>query len=69
MAEGLKRLEAAVREPSGETPGLDTITAIVALDYVHFRFPQAGWVPPLARLDRVRQHFRARPSVEQTVPY
>lgn len=67
MAEGLKRLDAD-SEPGDGTPTLAAITAAVALDYVQFRFPQAGWMPPVPRLGRLQQQMRTRPSVEQTQP-
>lgn len=69
MSEGLKRIEAAFGELTDEAPSLDTITAIVALDYAQFRFLQAGWMPRLARLDQLRQQLRTRPSVERSAPY
>jgi glutathione S-transferase len=69
MVEGLKRLDTAVREPADGVPTLAAITAIVALDYVQFRFPRAGWMPPLPQLGSLQQRMRARPSIEQTRPY
>ena len=68
MAEGLTRLDADFSEPDDGTPTLAAITAAVALDYVQFRFPQAGWMPPVPRLERLQQQMRTRPSVEQTRP-
>jgi len=69
MVEGLKRVEAGVREPAGDAPLLATIAAVVALDYVRFRFPAAGWMPRLERLDHLRERMRARPAIERTVPH
>jgi glutathione S-transferase len=69
MVEGLKRLDTAVQELAGDVPTLAAIAAVVALDYVQFRFPQAGWMPPLPRLEGLQQRMRARPSIEQTLPY
>lgn len=69
MAEGLKRLDAEAPEAAEETPALAAITGTVALDYVQFRFPQAGWMPPVPRLERLQRQMRARPSIEQTMPY
>jgi glutathione S-transferase len=69
MAEGLRRLDAQAPEPADGAPRLDAIAAVVALDYVRFRFPQAGWMPAVARLDRLRQATAARPSMEQTRPH
>lgn len=69
MAEGLKRIEADLQEPGEGVPMLDAITAVVTLDYVQFRFPQAGWMPSLPRLERLQQRLRARPAIERTLPY
>ena len=69
MAEGLKRLDADLSEPGDGTPSLAAIAAAVALDYVQFRFPQAGWMPPVPRLERLQQRMQTRPSVEQTRPH
>ena len=69
MAEGLKRIEADLQEPGEGVPTLDAITAVVTLDYVQFRFPQAGWMPSLPRLERLQQRLRARPAIERTLPY
>jgi glutathione S-transferase len=69
MVEGLKRIDSGTREPAKETPGLATITAIVALDYVRFRFPGAGWMPRLDRLDHLRERMHGRPSIEGTMPH
>ena len=69
MVEGLKRIDSGTREPAKDAPGLATITAIVALDYVRFRFPGAGWMPRLERLDHLRERMRGRPSIERTMPH
>ena len=69
MAEGLKRLDAGLPEPDDGTPTLAVIAATVALDYVQFRFPQSGWMPPVPQLERLQQRMRTRPSVEQTRPH
>jgi glutathione S-transferase len=70
MAGGLKRLDTEIQEPPGDgVPTLAAITATVALDYVQFRFPQAGWMPALPRLEDLQQQLRARPSIEQTRPH
>ncbi len=69
MAEGLKRLDADLSEPGDGTPTLAEIAAVVALDYVQFRFPQADWMPPTPRLERLQRQTRTRPSVEQTRPH
>ena len=69
MVEGLKRIDASGLAPGNDTPSFAAITAIVALDYVHFRFPRAEWIPRLEKLDRLRDQMRSRRSIEQTVPY
>jgi glutathione S-transferase len=68
MAEGLRRLDAHAPEPAEGAPTLDAIAAVVALDYVRFRFPQAGWVPEVPRLDRLRHATATRSSVELSRP-
>jgi glutathione S-transferase len=70
MANGLKRLDAEIQElPGDRAPTLAAIAGTVALDYVEFRFPDAGWMPSLPRLDAVRQRVGTRPSIERTRPY
>ena len=69
MVEGLKRIDAGAKEPSDRVLGLATITAVVALDYIRFRFSTAEWVPKIERLERLRRQVAARPSIEQTMPY
>ena len=71
MAQGMERLEAsAARTPlwTAGTPTLDAIAAVVATDYLHFRFADAAWLPPLPTLDAMALALRARPSVAQTLP-
>ena len=68
MTEGLTRLDADAPTFSGETPTLDLVTAVVALDYVRFRFPDAFWMPRLERLDGMRRELRDRPSIKETIP-
>ena len=71
MAEGMARLEAiAAATPLYETgtPTLDAITAVVALDYLRFRFTDAPWLPALPALDRLSATLRTRASFETTTP-
>ena len=71
MAEGMARLEAmAARTPlwTVGTPTLDAITAVVAIDYLRFRFNDAVWLPPMPALDAMSQALRARPAVAKTMP-
>jgi glutathione S-transferase len=69
MVEGLKRIDSGACEPAKDAPSLAAITAIVALDYVRFRFPGAGWMPNLERLDHLRERMCGRPSIERTMPH
>jgi glutathione S-transferase len=72
MAEGLQRLEAiAARTPlyGGGTPALDSIAAVVALDYMRFRFGGAPWLPATPALDRLSATLRTRASFETTMPH
>ncbi len=71
MAEGMARLEAmAARTPlwTAGAPTLDAITAVVAIDYLRFRFIDAAWLPPMPALDAMSQALRARPAVAKTMP-
>lgn len=71
MAEGIGRLEAeearSTMAKSG-TPSLDAISAVVAIDYLHFRFPDAPWLPATPALDALSTRLRARESFAQTLP-
>lgn len=62
------RLEADPPTYDGGAPSLAVITAVVALDYLRFRFPAAPWLPPLPRLDALAERARARPSFAETMP-
>ena len=71
MAEGMARLEAiAARTPlwTAGPPTLDSITAVVAIDYLRFRFADAAWLAPLPALDAMSLALRERPAVTQTMP-
>ena len=71
MAEGMARLEAiAARTPlwTAGAPTLDAISAVVAVDYLRFRFTDAAWLPPLPVLDAMSLALRARPAVAKTLP-
>ena len=69
MVEGFRRLDAAADAMSADPPDMAAIATVVALDYVRFRFPDAGWMPEAGGLDRLRDRVRGRPSVERTMPY
>ena len=72
MAEGMERLEAlaaAGKFDTGAALLLDAIAAIVALDYLDFRFTQAPWLPPMPALRAVAAKFSERPAVATTRPH
>lgn len=68
IVEGFKRLEADPPRYDGGTPDLAVITTVVALEYVHFRFPQVPWMPALPQLDRLVAQMARRPSFERSRP-
>lgn len=71
MAEGMARLEALASKAllRGEgTPTLDAICAVVALDYLQFRFVGAPWLPAMPALDALSLALRRRDSFSQTLP-
>ena len=74
MAEGMQRLEAmaasgAVGGRGTGVPTLDAIGAVVALDYLRFRFGGEPWLPALPALDALSASLRQRPSFAQTLPH
>jgi glutathione S-transferase len=73
MAEGMQRLEtAAARTPlhrgDASTPTLDAICAVVALDYLRFRFTDVPWLPAMPALDALSMGLRERASFGNTMP-
>ena len=71
MAEGMARLEALASQAllGGEgAPTLDAVCAVVALDYLQFRFANAPWLPPMPALDALSLALRRRDSFSQTLP-
>jgi len=68
MVNGLLRLEANPPQYDGGTPDLACITAVTALQYVHFRFPKAAWIPAVPQLDKLAAKLGNRPSFERSVP-
>ena len=68
IVQGLLRLEADPPAYSTGTPDLGAIAAVVALDYVRFRFPQAGWMPAVPALDRLAAQLATRASFERSRP-
>ena len=68
IVNGLRKLDADPPRYTDGTPDLAAITAVVALDYVHLRFPKAAWLPPLPALDALRAALRTRASFEVSQP-
>ena len=71
MAEGMARLEsiaARAELTASDAPRLDAICAVVALDYLRFRFEGQSWMPPMPALDALSLSLRQRPSFAQTLP-
>ena len=76
MTEGLKRLDAqlpvmaqkTMPDAASDAPDLAIIAAVTALDYVHLRFPDAGWMPQTPRLTALANAASTRLSLAQTVP-
>ncbi|ACI59501.1 Glutathione S-transferase domain (plasmid) [Rhizobium leguminosarum bv. trifolii WSM2304] len=68
IIEAVKRLETQLPSEHVETPTIATIASVVLIDYLHFRFPRAEWLPSTANLDRLSERHRLRPSFETTLP-
>lgn len=69
MAEGIARLEAQADALGCQPhPTLDDVAAVVALDYLRFRFPDAAWLPPLPKLDALSARLRQRASFAKSMP-
>ncbi len=68
IVQGLLRLEADPPDYESGTPDLGAITAVVALDYVRFRFPQLPGMPGVPRLDRLAAQLAQRASIERSRP-
>lgn len=68
IVQGLARLEADPPAADAEPPAIDAIAAVVALDYVDFRFPQAGWMPPLPALRSLAGQLAPRASFVASRP-
>ncbi|MGJ5177611.1 glutathione S-transferase family protein [Bradyrhizobium oligotrophicum] len=66
---GLRALEADPPEYRGGTPDLSVITAVVAVDYVRLRFPDAPWREQTPKLDALRDATAARPAFASTLPH
>ena len=68
MAEGMARLDADPPTHAGGTPTFDAIAAVVALDYLDLRFPQAPWLPALPALRALGARLGERASFEASRP-
>lgn len=68
MVDGLQRLEADAPAYTDGTPTIDAVTAVVALDYVDFRFPGVAWMPALPRLRALAARLAPRASFEASRP-
>ena len=71
MAEGMARLESIAARGelnASDAPRLDAICAVVALDYLRFRFEGQPWMPPMSSLDALSLSLRQRTSFAQTLP-
>jgi len=68
MADGLQRLEAQIATVPHEPLNLGVICAIVALDYVRFRFPDLAGRAHVPALTALRAEWADRPSFKTTVP-
>ena len=77
MAEGMARLESAAAQGQltsdgdgndASTPTLDAICAVVALDYLRFRFDGQPWLPDMPALGALSKLLGQRASFVQTAP-
>jgi glutathione S-transferase len=69
MAEGITRLEAHAGALGRHAwPTLDDVAAVVAIDYLHFRFAEAPWLPACPRLDALSARLRERASFAASMP-
>lgn len=68
MANGLRRLEQDPPSAGEGAPDIGAIAAVVALDYVRFRFPQVSWMPELPQLDALTARLAMRAAFERSRP-
>lgn len=69
MAHALRRLDASPPHDFSERVDLGNITAITALDYILFRFPDRDWLAELPTLKAWHERQQDRPSLRATFPY
>ena len=69
MINGFNRLDEQIGGLGQAGINLAVITAIVALDYVAFRFPDAPWMPDVPNLRLLRSEYAEHPSIASTVPH
>ena len=73
MAEGMQRLEAIAAErmplAGDSAPTLDAICAVIAIDYLRFRFASSAWMTAMPALDALSQALNLRAAFAQTVPH
>ena len=68
IVKGLARLEADPPTYADGTPTIDAIAAVIAIDYVDFRFPQVAWLPSLPGLRQLAAQLAPRASFEASRP-
>lgn len=71
MDEGMQRLDSLAASgiiSSTGAPTLDAIAAVVAIDYLRFRFDGQAWLPAMRALDALSAALRQRASFSQTMP-
>lgn len=68
MVDGLLRMEADPPTAAESCPTIDAITAVVALDYIDFRFKAAPWLPALPRLRALAAGLAGRASFASSRP-
>ncbi|MEZ5931833.1 MAG: glutathione S-transferase family protein [Alphaproteobacteria bacterium] len=69
MANAFRRLNAAPPRDFAERVDLANITAITALDYILFRYPDRDWLADLPPLKAWHERQQDRPSLRATYPY
>ncbi len=68
VVNAMQRLEADPPAFDGGTPSLAVIAAVVAVDYLRFRFADAPWLPAMPQLDALAEQANGRAAFAQTLP-